>query len=124
MSAPVPTFGYTATAIPAPALEDTFTVPISVAAIGPTVIRAGVADRRWVIKHITLVATGAVSVTLRSGANNITGAMALVANGQLQAGDGDRTILRALNTNESFSILLSGAVQVSGWVQMAEFGLR
>ena len=66
------------------------------------------------IVKLLFVVTGAVTVTLKSGVNNLTGAMAYSANGGVGF-DGDFNPLE-MNANEAFIINLGGAIQVSGFV--------
>jgi hypothetical protein len=108
-----------------PAQEESFTVRISVNAIGANTVRAAVADRRWVITKLTLV-TGATgnAVTIVSGATSLTGPMDFPANTIYTDGDGDHVILRASNVNEAFVITLTAAQFVNGWAQMREIGQR
>ena len=113
---------------PAPwqSFEESFTVAISVSAIGDNTVRAAVADRRWVVTKLVLIfgATGN-TVTLKSGAGtNLSGAMPFPANSVLDTGDGDHIILRADNVNQAFVINLTANVLVTGWAQLKEIGQR
>jgi hypothetical protein len=98
--------------------EESFTIPINVAVAGPTSLLAAIADRRWVLTALVLVASGAVTVQLNSGATPIAGPMALAANVPLVVvGDAASNIMRALNVNEALTVTLGAAVQVGGWAQ-------
>lgn len=106
-------------------LEESFTVNVDVNAAGPTTLYAAVADRRWVATAIVLVASGAVTVQLNSGANKMAGPMALAANVPLVVvGDAASNVFRAKNVNEALTITLGGATQVGGWIQLKETGQR
>lgn len=88
---------------------------ISIAVAGDnTIIAASPGNKHKLVKLVILCAS-AVNVTLKSGANNLTGAMPFDKKGGM-AFDGDFYPLET-NVGEAFIINLSGAVQVSGWAQ-------
>lgn len=97
------------------ARESSLRAVINIAAAGDNTIVAA-PGANFIIKIVKLlfVCTAAVAVTLKSGANNLTGAMSFSVNGGLGY-DGDFTPLE-MNANEAFIINLGGAVQVSGFV--------
>lgn len=92
--------------------------PISINTAGDNIIIAAVAGRRYKIVKLILVCNAAVSITLKSGANSLTGAMPFAANGGLALDDDVHPF--ELNAGEAFIITLSGNVQVSGWSQHIE----
>lgn len=77
------------------------------------IIAAPGAGLRIRVVGLLLVATGATTVILLSGANALTGAMSMPANGIIDTIT-DRFPLM-MNANEAFNITLGGAVQVSGF---------
>lgn len=79
-----------------------------------TIIAAPGAGLRIKIVKLVFLCTGAVAITLRTGATDITGAMSFAANGGA-ALDHDFFPL-VLGANEAFVMFLGGAVQVSGYV--------
>jgi hypothetical protein len=89
--------------------------PISIAAAGDNTILVASPGNKHKLVKIILLCASAVNITLKSGANNLTGTMPFNANGGL-AFDGDFYPLET-NLGEAFIINLSGAVQVSGWAQ-------
>ena len=97
------------------ARESPLRASIDIAATGDNTIVAS-PGANFVIKIVKLlfVCTGAVAVTLKSGANSLTGAMSFSATGGIGF-DGDFTPIE-MNANEAFIINLSGAIQVSGFV--------
>jgi hypothetical protein len=110
---------------PIPLPSESFTVRVNVAVVGPTTLFTPQADRRWVATALVLVPAGAVTVQLNSGATAIVGPMALAANVPLVVvGDAARNVLRALDTGDTLTVTLGGAVQVGGWVQLREEGAR
>lgn len=108
-----------------PLPDESFTIAINVAAVGPTTLFTPTADRRWSASTLVLVADPANTITLNSGAAAVTGPMSLAATIPLiVTGDAARNILRAHNVNEVLSITLGAATQVSGWIQLREIGGR
>lgn len=88
---------------------------INIAANGVnTIIAAPGAGLRIKIVKMFFVCTGAVAITFRSDANDLTGAMSFAANGGLGL-DTDIYPME-MNANEAFIMFLGGAVQVSGRV--------
>ena len=82
---------------------------------------AAVASKKITVLSYVLVATGAVTVKWRTASTDISGAMALAANGGVSAHSGDITIpLLQTATNEALNLNLSSAVQVSGHVTYYE----
>lgn len=77
------------------------------------VIAAPGAGLRIRVVGLLLVATGAVTVTLQSAGNALTGAMSMPANGIIDTITDHFPLI--MNTNEAFNITLSGGVQVSGF---------
>lgn len=110
---------------PPPIPEESFTIPVNVAVVGPTALYTPAADRRWVATAIVLVATAPVTVQLLSGLTNRAGPMALAANQALVVvGDAARNVLRSAAVGDALNITLGGAVQVGGWIQLREVGQR
>lgn len=90
-------------------------IAINISAAGNnTVIAAPAAGLRIRIVNMFYVCTGAVTVTLYSGANAITGTMSFAANSGMGF-NGDSNPLQ-MNTAEAFIMNLGGNVQVSGFV--------
>lgn len=88
-------------------------VKVDTAAAGDLALVAGVAGQTVRLYRIVLVASGAVNLKFKDGATDLTGAMALQANGTIILDfDGEpwftTSVAAALNLN------LSAAVQVSG----------
>ena len=88
--------------------------PVNIITIGANqIIAAPGAGLRIRVVGLLLVATGAVTVTLQSGANNLTGAMSMPANGIIDTITDHFPLI--MNANEAFNISLGGGVQVSGF---------
>jgi hypothetical protein len=90
-------------------------VPITASASGNNTLVAAVTGRKIRVMSLALVASAAVTVQLQSGAGgtNLTGAMALAANGVLvlpfnSEGWGETAVATLLN------LVLGGAVPVAG----------
>jgi hypothetical protein len=92
------------------------TAPINTAASGDTTIVAAQPGKRVFVFGYVLVASGAVTVQWKSGANALTGAMALAANGGLVVNGSPDTMMLQTNPGEALILTLGGAVQASGHV--------
>lgn len=95
------------------------TVKIDAASSGDNTLVAADTNRRIRVTQYTLIASAAVSVKWKSGSTDLSGAMALPANGGISAtspndGDGRPAALIETAANEALVLNLSGAVQVSG----------
>lgn len=89
--------------------------PVSAAGAGANQLVAAVPNNRIVVIGYVIVAAGAVSVKFQSGANDITGLMALAANGGLVVPAGDEyAALFQTNVNEALNLNNSAAVAVGG----------
>lgn len=96
--------------------------PINASASGDNTVVAAVSGRKIRVQNYTAVAAASVSVTWKSGANLISGAMPFAANGGAApaAGgpnaNGSDGILEC-NLGEALIMNLSGAVLVAGHVK-------
>lgn len=95
---------------------------VSTATLGDNTVVAAVAGKRIAVESYALVVSGAVSVKWKSGAaTDLSGAMALAANGGLApAGAGPDSSLLATAAGGALVLNLSAAVQVSGHVAYRE----
>lgn len=85
----------------------------------PQELVPAIAGRRVRVLGLALVAAGAVTVTLKSAATSITGAMSLVTGVPLAApptSSMDVTPHLRTATGEALNLVLGGSVQVSGWI--------
>jgi len=80
------------------------------------VVSAPGAGKRIVITGIRLIANGAVDVTFQSANNNLSGPMTLAAASLIEASGTRESPLFTCNVNEDFSIVLSAAIKVAGWI--------
>jgi len=92
-------------------VRTTITIPISTAASGDTTLVVAVTGKRIVVVDGAIVSAGAVNVKFESNTTDITGAMSLATGIPVPVG-GFKTA-----ASESLLINLSGAVQVSGWLE-------
>ncbi|NOY41184.1 MAG: hypothetical protein GXP26_05025 [Planctomycetes bacterium] len=85
---------------------------------GDNTLVAAVSGKQLRLLGLVLVASGAVSVQLKSGSTEISGPMALATNGILEghAGWG----LMETVAGEALVLNLSGAVAVGGWLTFQE----
>jgi hypothetical protein len=91
---------------------------INTAANGTTTIIAAIAaNKRIRLTSLIFVASTAVSITLRSAATDLTGAMAFAANSGINWSCGPAFDTLDMASNEGFVIFTSAAVQVSGWAK-------
>lgn len=87
---------------------------ISTAAAGQTLLVAANATLKIKVVSYVIVASAAVTVKFQSGNTDLTGAMALAANGGISAvGQPSAHVLETI-VNNALNINLGGAVQVSG----------
>lgn len=91
-------------------------VAVAVSASGSSQLVAAVAGKRILVLGGLLVADAAVTIKFVSGATDITGTMALSANGGLGLSPSPLGHLRGVNVNEALNINLSSAVNVGGWL--------
>jgi hypothetical protein len=91
---------------------------VSAALSGDNTLLAATANTRYLIRRMFLSAAAGVSILFKSGSNNLTGAIPLVANEKVQLDEPYPNIEPWLttNTNEAFILNLSGAVAVTGWL--------
>jgi hypothetical protein len=92
---------------------------IAAASSGDNTILAAVAGKRFRVTSYVLVAAGAVSAKWRSATNDMSGAMALAANGGVSADDAAAGVLET-NPGEALVINLSGAVATAGHLTYVE----
>lgn len=86
------------------------------AGTGNTTVVAATTGKRVVVTGYALVATGAVAVkfTDAAGGTNLTGAMALAANGGVSHAGAVATPVLQTSVGNALVLNASGAVQVSG----------
>ena len=100
---------------PAALKQTSSRTPINIAGAGDNTILAAVAAKKHKIVKMVFICAAPVDIIIKSGANSLTGLMSFSTNGGMTF-DGDFYPLE-MNTNEAFIINLSGAVQVSGWIE-------
>ena len=91
---------------------------IDTASSGDTSLVAATTGKKVKVVGFFLIASGAVSVKLRSGTTDLTGAMAVGANGGLvvQGGPAGEHVIETA-AGSALNINLSAATQVSGAVR-------
>jgi hypothetical protein len=94
-------------------------LPISTAASGDTTILAAVTGKRLLLLSYALVASGAVAVKFKSGSTDLSGAMALAANGSL-TGSLNKYGHVATAAGQALILNLGTGVQVSGHATVLE----
>lgn len=87
---------------------------ISTAALGDTTLVAAVPGKRIKVIGYTIVSTAANAIKFRSGTTDITGAMALAANGGISSPSDRNTVEFQTAVGALLAINLSAATQVSG----------
>lgn len=90
------------------------------AASGDTTLVAAVAGKRYIVVNYAIVATGAVAVKFKDGTTDITGAMALAANGGVSFASDPTSPAFTTSINSALIINAGGAVQVSGHIAYIE----
>lgn len=95
-----------------------YTAKIDISSSGANTVVAAVAGRRIKVLGYTLVAAGAVTVKWQSDTTDLSGAMALAANGVVAVAPGgdslDPVPVLATAAGEALKITLGGAVAVAG----------
>lgn len=89
------------------------TAAINISTATTTIIKTPDAGTKLIIDGITLLCTGAQTITFVGGSTNLSGAMAFPANGGMVGIDCGFELL----VTEAFKIITGAGVQVSGWVK-------
>lgn len=92
---------------------------IATAASGDTTLVPAVPGKSLRVTDYTAVAAGTVSVKFKSAATDISGAMPLVANAQLQSVDAAAGVLQTAQ-GEALVLNLSAAIAVGGHLTYVE----
>jgi len=77
------------------------------------------AGERFIVFRMFLHFAGANTITFRSGANDISGAIPFDAGCYMSWGEsGEIFVLKGAATSEAFNIVLASAQQVTGWINI------
>lgn len=97
--------------------DDIGRAAISAATLGDNTVVAAITGKKIQVIGFGLVATAANTVKFKSGAGtDLTGGMALAANGGLSAPSDRNTVEFETAAGQALVLNLSAATQVSGWV--------
>lgn len=77
------------------------------------------AGQKWVVTYMHLECSATVDLIVKSGATEITGALAMTATAVYDIESSGAPVLKATATGDDLIIRASGACDVDGWVYYA-----
>lgn len=104
-------------------LANQITEDISLSASGDNTVISANTGKRFAITDIYMQAASDVNIIIKSGANNLTGAVPFATATTLEKiwqAQGERCVFKTRAVNEAFIVNLSGNVAVTGWVTYLE----